>query len=94
MNKPSIGLREAKANLSKLIRKVEDGAEIILTNRGKPVAKLSPVEKDSLSLEQRLSNIEDAGWIDPPKNIKRKLPFPIPLTEGKAQEYLQEDRSK
>lgn len=39
-----IGLFEAKNKLSALVDRVEHGAEIVITRRGKPVAKLVPAE--------------------------------------------------
>lgn len=40
-----IGSFEAKNRLSALLEKVEKGEEVIITRRGKPVAKLVPVTK-------------------------------------------------
>jgi prevent-host-death family protein len=40
-----ISIRTAKSNFSKLVAQVEGGDEIILTRRGKPVAKLIPFAK-------------------------------------------------
>lgn len=37
-------IREAQHHLSKLLREVEAGEEIVLTRRGKEVAKLLPME--------------------------------------------------
>lgn len=39
-----IGLFEAKNKLSELVDRVERGAEITITRRGKPVAKLVPTD--------------------------------------------------
>jgi prevent-host-death family protein len=39
----TVNLTEAKAHLSKLLDKVEAGAEIVITRRGRPVAHLTPV---------------------------------------------------
>ncbi|NNM73443.1 type II toxin-antitoxin system Phd/YefM family antitoxin [Enterovirga aerilata] len=46
---PSCGLREAtvheaKTHLSRLLAEVEAGGTVIITRRGKPVARLGPVE--------------------------------------------------
>lgn len=38
----SIGAFEAKTHFSQLLGRVEQGEEILITKRGKPVAKLSP----------------------------------------------------
>jgi prevent-host-death family protein len=53
MSGPStIGIRDAKANFSKLVRQIESGStqEIVLTRAGKPVAKLVPVPKTRIRL--------------------------------------------
>ncbi|HWC66090.1 MAG TPA: type II toxin-antitoxin system prevent-host-death family antitoxin [Thermoanaerobaculia bacterium] len=41
------GIREARQNLSALIDEVKKGREIVITERGKPVARLAPLEKKS-----------------------------------------------
>lgn len=93
MEKINIGIREAKAKLSKLIQDVQKGREIIITDRGIPVAYLGPIKKDKLSLKQRLSELEKAGIIEPQKKSK-KLPPPLNLPDQKAQAILQEDRNR
>ena len=48
-----ISLREANQNLSQLIKSVERGEELVITRRGKPVARLVPVTAErKLSPEQ------------------------------------------
>jgi prevent-host-death family protein len=39
-----VGMFEAKTNLSSLVEEVEKGGEVIITRRGKPVAKLVRAE--------------------------------------------------
>ena len=41
----TVTLAEAKTHLSHLLDQVEAGEEIIITRRGQPVARISPVEK-------------------------------------------------
>ena len=41
-----IGLFDAKNRLSELVDKVERGEEIIITRRGRPVARLAPIAAD------------------------------------------------
>jgi len=38
-----IGAFEAKNKLSELLQRVEHGEEVVITRRGKPVAKLVPI---------------------------------------------------
>ena len=37
-----IGMHEAKTQLSKLVERVENGEEIVITRRGEPAARLVP----------------------------------------------------
>ncbi len=49
-----VSLREANQHLSRYINAVREGAEIIITRRGKPVARLVPTEeKRTLTSEQQ-----------------------------------------
>lgn len=49
-----ISLAQAKAHLSELLDRVENGEEVVITRHGRPVAQLSPVErpKKPLPLEE------------------------------------------
>ena len=38
----TVNLARAKARLSELLDKVEEGQEVVITRRGRPVARLSP----------------------------------------------------
>ena len=40
-----IGAFEAKTNFSQVLKKVEDGADFIITKRGEPVAKIIPYKQ-------------------------------------------------
>ncbi len=49
-----IGIREANQQLSRYIAAVERGEEVIITRRGRPVARLMPVSKKrQLTSEQK-----------------------------------------
>jgi len=41
-----IGAFEAKTHFSQILEQVENGNNFIITKRGKPVAKISPIEQD------------------------------------------------
>ena len=48
-----VSLREANQHLSRYVKDVEQGQEIVITRRGQPVARLVPVERERrLSAEQ------------------------------------------
>ncbi len=40
-----VNIHEAKTTLSKLLERVMNGEEIIIAKAGKPIARLSPIEK-------------------------------------------------
>jgi prevent-host-death family protein len=88
-----VGVREAKINLSKLLKMVKNGNEIILTDRGRPVGKIVPLEEESLPLEVRIKHLEEQGVIETQaEKSRQEIPPPIPLQHGIAQRLLQEDR--
>jgi prevent-host-death family protein len=93
MQSKSIGIREAKIHLSKLLRLVREGNEVILTDRGLPVGKIVPIQSETLPLSVRIQHLEDQGVLEPVvKKAWKKTPSPIPVPEGLAQKFLQEDR--
>ena len=42
----TVGAYEAKTRFSDLLREIEEGATIVVTRHGVPVARLSPVDKE------------------------------------------------
>lgn len=88
----SAGVREAKARLSQLLRDVQLGREWVITERGKPVARLVPATTRRASIAERLQRLEEIGVIDRRTRPRLPLPPPLPLAEGLAQQMLDEDR--
>lgn len=43
----TVNIHAAKTHFSKLIRKVAEGGEVVITNRGVPVARLVPAVSNS-----------------------------------------------
>ena len=94
MQSISVGVRDAKIHLSKLLKMVKEGAEITLTDRNRPVGKIIPIQPDSLPLKDRIQRLEDQGKIEGLKPIKqKKLPPPIPVPDSIAQKLLLKDRN-
>ena len=67
-----MGLREANQNFSKAIKAVKDGQEVVLTERGKPIATIKPfkVKQNGDAVVRRL---EEAGLLRP---AQKKSPMP------------------
>ena len=42
----SVNVHEAKTNLSKLLKRVEAGEEVVIARAGKPVARILPVQSE------------------------------------------------
>jgi prevent-host-death family protein len=94
METTMVGIRDAKINLSKLLKQVQDGNEILITDRGRPVGKIVPVLPHSLALKERLKRLEERGAIERcSRKRMSKVPPPLPVEEGLAQKILQEDRN-
>ena len=91
MKSTTIGIREAKAQLSRLVSEAEQGAEWIITDRGRPVAKLSPVRDMGSPVELRLGRLQSWGWVEPVKSRPGRIPPPLRI-EADAQRALQDDR--
>jgi prevent-host-death family protein len=90
-----VSIREAKAEFSLLMKEVAGGAEVIVTNRGKAVGKIVPMEEEQPSLSRWITMMEREGIIEKPHSKKTKsLPPPLPDPEGMAQRFLEEDRNR
>jgi len=95
MKAERVGVREAKANLSRILKRVREGQEIILTDRGRPVGKIVPMPEESLSLAERIRQLEDEGLVErTPPHVRKRLSEPLSVVRGLAQRFLQEDRDR
>ncbi len=65
-----VGVRDLKNRLSAHLDRVKGGEEIMVTEHGRPIARLSPVGADV----DRMTALVDAGIVRPPKAAARRLP--------------------
>jgi prevent-host-death family protein len=72
----SVGVRELRQRASELLRRVEHGESIEITDRGRPVAVLVPVPDDPLE------RLRAAGELTQPDGDLDDLPEPLPLAPG------------
>ena len=56
-----VNILEAKNRLSQLVKRAQAGEEIIIANRGQPVARLVPAQPAAASGEPAAAGI--AGWL-------------------------------
>lgn len=65
-----VGIRELKNNLSRYVGRVREGEEVIVTDRGQPVARLLALDH----APDRLAELIAAGAVRPPKRASRSRP--------------------
>lgn len=52
-----------KASISEYLSKVKAGEEVIVTDRGKPIAKIVPLKRDEIKIPSHLLTLERAGLV-------------------------------
>jgi prevent-host-death family protein len=72
----SVGVRELRQRASELLRRVERGESIEITDRGRPVAVLGPVPEDPLERLRATGNLSEA------EGTLAELPVPLALAPG------------
>ena len=73
----TIGVRELRQRASELLRRVERGETIEVTDRGRPVAILSPPPEGS-----PFERLRALGDVEPAKGDLDELPKPLELARG------------
>ena len=74
----TVGIRELRQRASELLRLVQQGETITVTDRGRPVAVLAPPPEGS-PLEQ----LRTLGEIIPASSDLKDLPEPLPNDPGR-----------
>lgn len=73
----TVGVRELRQRASELLRRVETGETIEVTDRGRPVAILGP-----LPAGDPLERLRASGEVIPATGDLEELPEPMPLEDG------------
>jgi prevent-host-death family protein len=85
----TVGVRELRQNLSRHLRRVEDGETLQVTEHGRPVAVLAPLPGGADPLEQMVR----AGRARPPRHDLLELGPPLRVRLQKTlSETLDEER--
>lgn len=82
----TIGIRELRDGLSRHLADVRDGDEIIVTDHGRPIARIVPFGKES-GLEKLIRE----GLVTLPKGPRRPLPEPIEA-RGTVSDLIKDQR--
>lgn len=81
-----VGIRELRDHLSKYLEAVQAGNDIVVTDRGRPVARVVPMNG-----ERTVDRLIREGRVKPAKTGKRTLPTPI-KTKGTVSDLVAEQR--
>ena len=83
-----VGIRELKNALSSYIDRVRAGEEVIVTDRGRPVARLSSLD----AADDRLAALVAAGIVRPPASRQRHVPTQRITSKGTVSDLVAEQR--
>jgi antitoxin (DNA-binding transcriptional repressor) of toxin-antitoxin stability system len=92
----AVGLKVLKNKLSEYVRLAEQGETVLVTDRDRVVAELSPPQKSRspIMADALLAQAVRQGWITPPALAASTPPPRNPVTSfGKLQKELEQDRS-
>ena len=87
-SRSEVGIRDLKNGLSKYIDRVEAGEEVIVTDRGRPVARLSPLDAP----DDRLADLVAAGVVRPPASGTRHRARSRIKPKGNVSDLVAEQR--
>jgi len=62
MRETIVGIRELKSRLSEYLRRVKAGEVVIITERGKPVGQIMPIQVDLTSRLKKLVEVDVVEW--------------------------------
>ena len=86
-----IGLREANQHFSRVVKAVRAGEDVVLTERGRPIALVKPLQTDSA--EGFLRRLEAIGFL---RRAAKRTPMPpckpVRLRGGSIVKTLREER--
>jgi len=70
----TVGVAELRQNLSRYLRRIEQGERLLVTDRNRPVAELGPPPTTGAALDRLIAE----GRVSRP--LRRGLPKPLELT--------------
>ena len=87
------GIKEVKNNLSRYLARVKHGEEIIVTDRGEPVARIVKENQRGNDIRNALLPLLEKGIVSlPSRVINRKRVSPLKVEGKLVSEMVVEDR--
>ncbi len=89
----SAGIKEVKNNLSRLLTRVKAGEDILITDRGRPIARIVQEKQGNQYIREALGQLVQRGLIVLPSRSTPKKHISAVKTTGKhVSEMVIEDR--
>jgi len=89
-----VGVRELRQNLSRYLERVKEGESLVVTERGREVARLVPSREDVSPVYLKLA--EKYGATIPEGDLIEAIdslpPLPEPFPAGTTDAFIEEDR--
>ena len=82
----TVGVRELRDGLSRYLAEVRTGQTVTVTDHGKPIARIVPVDRPT-ALERLVAD----GVVQPPTRRKGPLPEPVQI-QGTVSDLVGEQR--
>lgn len=83
-----VGIRDLKNNLSRYLDRVREGDEVIVTDRGRPIARLAALDQAT----DRLAELVATGAVRKPKGDTRHRPVRRIKPKGLVSDLVSDQR--
>jgi prevent-host-death family protein len=81
-----VGIRELRDHLSRYLDRVQDGEEVVVTDRGRAIARVLPMDG-----ERTIDRLIAQGLVTPATQRRRARPKPL-RTTGSVSDLVAEQR--
>lgn len=90
----TVGIRDLKNHLTSYLRRTRKGEELVVTDRGKPIALIQPIQSAAqpISLEARMAKLAAEGLISLSDGRRLKKFKPIKVSGKPTSQLIIEDR--
>ncbi len=90
----TVGVKELKNRLTYYLRRTKQGEEVIVTERGKPIALLRRIQsaEQPATREARLASLAAQGMVTLPTRKLKKRIRPVKVGGSRLSQIILEDR--
>lgn len=90
----TVGVKELKDHLTQYLRRTKQGEEVVVTERGKPIAIIQPIEsaRPVVSLQARLAKLAAQGLLTLPTRKPLKKVRRVRVSGPPISRTILEDR--